>query len=54
MKTAGEISRGRVFLTPGQDLLASDVIRFKIRIVPFGYAMEIEDEFAYENPALTQ
>ncbi len=54
MIRAGEIIKGRVSLVPGQDLLASSIIRYKIRIVPKGYAMEIEDEFAFENPNLAQ
>jgi Protein of unknown function (DUF2586) len=52
MIRAGELVKARVTLVPGQDLLASSIIRYKIRLVPKGYAMEIEDEFAFENPNL--
>jgi hypothetical protein len=50
MVTDGNIVRGRVVLLPGQDVLSTSKLKFKIRIVPKGYVREIEDDFSFENP----
>jgi hypothetical protein len=50
MVTDGNIVRGRVVLLPGQDVLSTSKLKFKIRIVPKGYVREIEGDFNFENP----
>ncbi|WP_243092585.1 DUF2586 family protein [Thermus hydrothermalis] len=52
MQAGGEISRGRVVVPPGQDILASQRLRLQVRIVPLGYLREIEAELSFENPFL--
>jgi hypothetical protein len=53
MKTDGEISSGSVVIPDGQNILSDKTLRVKIRIVPLGKMSYIEDEIAYQNPALS-
>jgi len=52
MKTNKEISDGYVVVPEGQNILADKKLRTKVRIVPLGKMSYIENEIAYNNPAL--
>jgi hypothetical protein len=52
MQRDGEIVRPRIILIPGQNILSSQKLRFKVRLVPKGYSKEIEADFGLENPLL--
>jgi hypothetical protein len=52
MKADQEISDGDVIVPEGQNILSTNKLRFKIRIVPLGKLAYIENEIAYSNPAL--
>jgi hypothetical protein len=52
MKTNKEISDGYVVIPEGQNILSTSTLRTKIRIVPLGKMSYIENEIAYQNPAL--
>jgi hypothetical protein len=52
MKNNREISDGYVIVPPGQNILADNTLRTKVRIVPLGKMSYIENEIAYMNPAL--
>lgn len=47
---AGQIAGGRVIIDRNQDVLATNTIRIKIRIVPLAILRWIELEVGYENP----
>lgn len=50
---AGEISGFNVFVDPTQNVLTTNKICIEARIVPFGYAKEIEVQLGFSNPALS-
>ena len=52
MVTNKEISSASIIVPPGQNILSTNTLRMKIRIVPLGKLAYIEDEIAYSNPAL--
>jgi hypothetical protein len=52
MKTDKEISDGYVVVPEGQNILSTNRLRMKVRIVPRGKLVYIENEIAYSNPAL--
>ena len=54
MKTNEQISDGYIIIPKGQNILSTNTLRTKIRIVPLGKLSYIENEIAYHNPALAQ
>jgi hypothetical protein len=52
MQNNREISFGQVIIPPGQNILSTQKLRTKVRIVPLGKLAYIENEIAYSNPAL--
>jgi hypothetical protein len=50
---AGEISGFTAFVDPTQNVLSTNKICVEARIVPVGYAKEIEVQLGFSNPALT-
>jgi hypothetical protein len=53
MIAAGEISSGVVTAPPGQNILSTKKLMLRVRIVPLGKLSYIENEIAFNNPALT-
>lgn len=49
----GEIVKGRVVISEGQDVLATSKLKVKIRIVPVAIMREIEIDIGFENPYLS-
>lgn len=47
MTAEGEISGGRTYVDPAQDVLATDKVKTKLKIVPKGMVKEIEVELGY-------
>lgn len=47
-----EISAGEIVVPEGQNILSTSTIRFKVRITPLGKSCYIENEIAYNNPAI--
>lgn len=43
----GEIAAGQVFVAPGQDILATSTLRFKVRVRPIGIMRFLEGEIGY-------
>ena len=52
MVTDEEISDGYVIIPEGQNILSTETLRMKVRIVPLGKLAYIENEIAFSNPAL--
>ncbi|MDR3145790.1 MAG: DUF2586 domain-containing protein, partial [Treponema sp.] len=52
MKTDKEISDGYVVVPEGQNILSTNTLKVKVRIVPLGKLAYIENEIAYSNPAI--
>ena len=52
MQARGEISRGRVVIPPGQNILSTQQLLVQVRIVPLGYLREITLDIGFENPFL--
>lgn len=50
---AGEISGFSAYVSPTQNVLSTNKICIEARIVPFGYAKEIEVQLGFSNPALS-
>jgi hypothetical protein len=51
MTANNEISGVTVEVDPNQDVLATSKICIKLRVIPVGYAREIEVELGFSNPA---
>ena len=52
MRAISDITRGRVVIPPGQDILSSRRLQAQVRIVPLGYLREIGLDIGFENPYL--
>jgi hypothetical protein len=52
MKSDKEISDGYIVVPEGQNILSTNRLKMKVRIVPRGKLAYIENEIAYSNPAL--
>jgi len=46
------IVSGSVLINRQQNVLSTGIIKYKVRILPFGYSKFIEAEFGFENPAI--
>lgn len=49
MTSAGEVSGAKTYVDPEQDVLATDKVKTKLRIVPKGMVKEIEVELGYSK-----
>lgn len=52
MKAAGQISDGSVEIPEGQNILSTETLKTKVRIVPRGKISYIENEISFYNPAI--
>lgn len=52
MKKIGQISGYEIDIDPTQNILSTETLRTKIRIVPLGKMTFIENEISYKNPVL--
>lgn len=52
MLNVGEVSNVDVYVDPEQNVLANDKLTIVVRIVPVGYAKQIEVSLGFQNPSL--
>jgi len=54
LAAGGAISSGEVIIDEGQDILATETIKSRVRIIPLGKMSYIENTISYANPALEE
>ncbi|MPN08363.1 hypothetical protein SDC9_155645 [bioreactor metagenome] len=54
MAAAGQISAGEIEIDPNQNILSTETIETRVKIVPLGKMTFIENVISYANPVLEE